>query len=118
MKFAYDYLEVNEVRAIQDHVLVHEMKFEERISSGGIILRNDDMKSVGIRPRWCQVYAIGPEQTDVKVGQYLLVSHGRWTRGIKVRDKNGEHVLRRVDTNDILVVSDELVYDETLSDKE
>jgi co-chaperonin GroES (HSP10) len=93
------------------------MTFDERISNGGIIIPNDDMKSSGIRPRWGRVYAIGPDQTDIKVGQYVLVSHGRWTRGVDIEDANGEHTIRKVDTNDILMVSDEPVHDSTMSDK-
>lgn len=110
--------EVNNLRPLKDHVLVSEMTFNERISHGGIVLRSDDMKSVGIRPRWGKVYAIGPEQSDIKVGQYILISHGRWTRGIKIKDKNGEHTIRRVDTKDVLLISDEPVEDYTIGDKE
>ena len=93
------------------------MQFDERITNGGIIILNDDMKSSGIRPRWAKVYAIGPEQKDVQVGQYILISHGRWTRGVKIDDGSGEKVIRKVDNNEILLISDEPVNDQTLSDK-
>jgi hypothetical protein len=93
------------------------MTFEERISNGGIIILNDDMKSSGIRPRWAKVYAVGPDQKDVQVGQYILISHGRWTRGIKIEDDEGVRTIRKVDNNDILMVSDEPVNDQTMSDK-
>lgn len=97
------------IRAIRDHVIVHEMKFDQKISKGGIILPNDDGKDTGIRPRWGKVYAVGPEQSEVSVGQWILVSHGRWTRGIELQDDETEEAktLRRVDINDILAVSDE-----------
>lgn len=75
---------------------------------------NDDAKVHGIRPRWCRVYAVGPEQDTVTVGQYILVSHGRWSRGIKIKDDNGEVTIRRVDPDDIMAVSDELMIDETM----
>ena len=93
------------------------MSFDIRITNSGILLPNDDMKSSGIRPRWAKVYAIGPDQTDVKVGQYVLISHGRWTRGVTIEDIEGEKTIRRVDPNDILMVSDEPVQDDTMSDK-
>jgi co-chaperonin GroES (HSP10) len=93
------------------------MKFDVRITNGGILLPNDDMKSSGIRPRWGHVYAVGPQQLDVQAGQYVLISHGRWTRGIKIDDGTGEKVIRKVDPNDILMVSDEPMTDETMSDK-
>jgi hypothetical protein len=94
------------------------MKFDERISNGGIVLVNDDMKNSGIRPRWGKIYALGPEVKGLEVGQYIMVSHGRWSRGIKIEDENGEVTIRKVDPKDILLVSDEPVQDATMSDKE
>ena len=93
------------------------MEFKERLSRGGLILLDDDMTSQGIRPRWAQVYAVGPDITDVKVGQYIMVAHGRWTRGISITDEEGEKVIRKVDPDDILLVSDDFVADYTMSDK-
>ena len=90
------------IRAIQDHVIVADMNFEERKTKGGVVLLGDDKTSDGIRPRWARVVAIGTKQKDVKVGQYVLIAHGRWTRGIQLEDE----VIRRVDTDDILLVSD------------
>lgn len=116
-KFSYAPHKVKKILPLRDVIMVSDMTFDERISNGGIVLLNDDMKSSGIRPRWAKVYAIGPEQKDVKVGQYVLISHGRWTRGIKIQDETGEHVIRKVDNNDVLLVSDTPVNDQTLSDK-
>lgn len=108
---------IKKLKALGDTVIVSDMKFDERITTGGIVLVNDDMKSSGIRPRWAKVYAVGPEQKDVKVGQWIMISHGRWTRGLKIEDDEGERTIRKVDNKDILLVSDELVSDDTLSDK-
>lgn len=118
-KYAFGAYRFNkhQIRPILDHIIVDDMQFDERISSGGIVLLNDDMKNSGIRPRWAKVYAIGPKQQDVSVGQYVLISHGRWTRGIKIEDETGEKTIRRVDPNDILMISDEPVQDDTMSDK-
>jgi co-chaperonin GroES (HSP10) len=94
------------LKPLHDNVLVTEMNFGNRTLSSGIIMLADDSKSSGIRPRWAKVFAIGPDQKDVEVGQWVLVDHGRWTRGVKI-DLNGEKiVLRRIDTNAILLVSD------------
>ncbi len=95
------------VRAIKDHVLITDMHFGEMRTSTGIIIRSDDGKSHGIKPRWGYVYAVGPEQQDVNVGQWILVEHGRWTRKIKIHDHSGEREVQRVDTDAILAVSDE-----------
>lgn len=108
---------VSKLHPIGDTILVTDMKFDERISSGGIIIPNDDMKSSGIRPRWCKVYAIGPNQTFVKEGQYILVAHGRWSRGLNIENDLGVITIRKVDPKDILLVSDEPVHDSTMSDK-
>lgn len=96
------------ITPIRDHILVINMDFGESVSSGGIVMLSDDGKSEGIRHRWGEVWAVGPEQTDVKVGDWVLVEHGRWTRGVTVEDQEGnEIVMRRIDLNGILMVSDE-----------
>jgi len=105
----------NGIEAIKDHVLVKGMEFHERITNGGIIVPGNDGKSEGIKPRWGEVVAIGPEQTDIEVGEWVLVEHGRWTRGMKLVIADEELVLRRVDVNDIILVSDEPQSDETWS---
>ena len=119
-KLAFEPHKINRenFKPIGEHIIVTDMKFEERISKGGIIILNDDMKSSGIRPRWCKIYAIGPQyKGDLKEGQYILVSHGRWTRGINIEDENGKRAIRRVDPDEILLVSDEPMEDETWTDK-
>ena len=121
MKLAFDPHRFNkdQFKAIGEHIIVADMQFSERITSAGIVLLNDDMRSEGIRPRWAQVYALGPEFTDndIEVGKWIYISHGRWTRGIDIEDETGKHTLRRVDSNDILLISDEPVNDLTMSDK-
>jgi len=109
---------VKKIHALHDVVIVTDMEFDERITNGGIVLLNDDMKSNGIRPRWAKVYAIGPKQKDIKVGQYIYIAHGRWTRGITIETPEGEKVIRKVDNNDILLVSDEYVKDENYKGKD
>ena len=94
-------------QAIHDHVIVSEMVFDERITHGGIVLLNDNGKGYGIRPRWGRVYAVGPEQQDVKVGQWILVEHGRWTRGLEIEDESGPQTVRKIDPDCIMMVSDE-----------
>ena len=109
-------LRQSQIHPLANSVIVSEMIFDQRITSSGIILPNDNGTGSGIRPRWGQVYATGPEQTDVTVGQWICVAHGRWTRGIDIEDESGKKTLRRIDHNDILIVSDELPQDDTMSD--
>jgi co-chaperonin GroES (HSP10) len=103
------------LRPLGKSVIVSDMNFEERISTGGIIIMTDNGKSTGIRPRWGQVYAVGPEQQDVKVHDWVCVEHGRWTRGIDIEDENGKITLRRVDPKDIMMTADEKPDDLTFS---
>ena len=99
---------------IRDNVLVTDMNFDVRVSAGGIVLPSDDGKSEGVRHRWGRVWAIGPQQKDVKVGEWILLEHGRWTRGVKVTDEDGnEIIIRRADINAILMVTDENPGDNT-----
>lgn len=107
---------INSLRALRDHVLVADMNFDGRKLSSGIFLLNDDMRTAGVRPRWAKVYAVGPEQQDIQVGQWILVAHGRWTRGVKIEDTNSEVVIRRIDPNDVLLISDVEPSDDTVSD--
>lgn len=109
-------LRQDQLRPLNDSVIVSDMVFDERISTGGIVLLSDNGKSTGIRPRWGRVYAVGPDQQDVKPGDWVCVAHGRWTRGIEIEDESGKKTLRRVDPKDIMLQSDELPQDMTFSD--
>ena len=95
------------IKAIKDHVIVSSMYFGERKTSGGIILRDDNGTTQGIRARWAKVYKTGPEQEFVKEGQWILVEHGRWTRKVVINDGENEVEIQRVDNEGILAVSDE-----------
>lgn len=103
------------IRPLYDHVLVRDMNFSGRTLSSGIIMLGDDGKTDGIRPRWCKVYAVGPDQKEVTPGQWVLVEHGRWTRGVEVEIEGEEFTLRRVDGSAMMMVSDEEPADEIVS---
>ena len=96
-----------EIKPLHDSVIVTDMDFSDRKLASGILLLGDDGKTDGIRPRWSKVYAVGPEQQDVRVGQWILVEHGRWSRGLKIVKDNAEFVIRRADPEAIMFVSDE-----------
>jgi co-chaperonin GroES (HSP10) len=97
----------HDITPLKKRVLVCKMQFGETRSKGGIILIDDDGSQAGIHPRWAEIYAIGKDQEDVKVGQWILVSHGRWSRALKVKKDNIELEVRMIDEDDILLVSDE-----------
>jgi hypothetical protein len=117
MTAAYSPTSVQQLRAIKNSVLVADMEFEERQLSSGIVLLKDNGTTAGIRPRWGKIYAVGPEQTEFVVGQWVCVAHGRWTRGVDIEDANNSCVtIRKIDPKDVLLVSDEKPSDDTLSE--
>ena len=97
----------NDIKPLKKRVLVSDMQFGATKSKGGIILLDDDGTEAGIHPRWAKVYAVGDQQDDVRIGQWLLVAHGRWSRALKVKKDGEELEVRMIDENDILLVSDE-----------
>ena len=115
LAYAPHKLSADTFRALGNNVLVSEMAFDQRITAGGLILLNDNGRGSGIRPRWGRVFAVGPDQTDVKIGQWVCVAHGRWTRGIEIEDNGTERTIRRVDPNDILLIADHEPTDDTQS---
>jgi co-chaperonin GroES (HSP10) len=105
----------NDITPLKNRVLVSDMHFGETKSKGGIIIVDDDGTAEGIHPRWGKVYAVGKLQDDVKVGEWVMVAHGRWSRAFKLKRKEKgsagdigvELEVRMIDENDILLVSDE-----------
>ena len=96
-----------DITPLKKRVLVSNMHFGETKTAGGIILTDDDGTESGIHPRWAKVYAVGDQQDDVQVGQWLLIAHGRWSRALKVKKDGVELEVRMIDENDILLVSDD-----------
>ena len=78
------------LRPLKDNVILTNLETGERVSAGGIVIPDDDGKSSGVRARWAQVYAVGPEQKDVKVGDWVLMQHGRWTKGADLKLEGSE----------------------------
>lgn len=97
----------HDITPLKKRVLVSDMHFGEVKTKGGIILTDDDGTESGIHPRWAKVYAIGNQQDDVKVGQWVMVAHGRWSRALKVKKNDKELEVRMIDENDILLISDD-----------
>jgi co-chaperonin GroES (HSP10) len=97
----------HDITPLKKRVLVSHMHFGEAKTKGGIILVDDDGTQSGIHPRWAKVYAVGNEQEDVTVGQWVMVAHGRWSRAFKVKKSGTELEVRMIDENDILLVSDD-----------
>ena len=111
-------IQAKAIRAVTDRVLVTDMYFGEQTTAGGIVIANDDGTARGVYPRWAKVYAKGPENKDeYVVGDWILIEHGRWTRGLKI-DLNGTEVeLRMVEAESVLALSKEKPADVQLGEE-
>lgn len=67
---------------LKNSVFVSDLDHGAQKTMGGIILPDDNMTERGIHARWGKVFAIGPEVDDLRVGDWVLTAHGRWTPGI------------------------------------
>ena len=95
-------------RAVGNRVLVSNMFFGEQKTAGGLIINSDDGKVHGIYPRWGRVYSKGPRNKDpYKEGDWILISHGRWTRGLKFETGSEQLEMRKVELDSILAYSEE-----------
>jgi len=98
---------ISKLAPLKNNVIVRDMDFSSRQLASGIFVLSDDGKADGIRPRWAKVYAVGPDQKDVVPDQWILVEHGRWSRGLEVEVDDETFIIRRVDPDCIMFVSDE-----------
>jgi len=88
---------------IKNRVIVSDMHFGEQRTSSGLIIANDDGKTRGIYPRWARVHSKGPENHEpYNIGDWILIEHGRWTRGVKIDEGTGEQELRMVEAESVL----------------
>ena len=101
-------IKCNTVIPLHVGVIICDMNFDVQKTASGIIIGSDDGKSEGIKPRWGKVYSIGKDQKYIKVGDWILIEHGRWTRSLKIQDATGMQVeLRRVEVKSIIMIGDE-----------
>jgi co-chaperonin GroES (HSP10) len=92
---------------LRDKVLISDMEFGDETTNRGIIIPSGNGKLSGIHPRWGKVFAIGPLQKDVKIGDWILLEHGRWSRGTKYEMDDGSIIdIRLADNAAIMMVAD------------
>lgn len=103
---SYDAI-IAKLRPLHDDVLVHNMDMGEMTTSSGIVVRSDDGKAHGVKPRWAQVYKVGPSQQYIKEGDWVLIEHGRWTRKIKIDDGESIKEIQKIEWQSVLATADE-----------
>ena len=96
------------IKPLHDKVFVSDMEFGEQKTASGLFIPSANGRPEGITPRWGKVWAVGPEQQDVEVGQWVLVEHGRWTRTVEVEQEDGSVLeIRMVESSAIMTASDD-----------
>jgi co-chaperonin GroES (HSP10) len=107
MSFAFAPKKIK-VRALSKDILVVDMDMGDMTTTSGIVIQSDNGKAHGVKPRWAKVYKVGSEvDIDVKVGQWVLIEHGRWTRKINIDDGEGVKDFQKVEIKSIMAVTDE-----------
>jgi len=93
------------VRAIRHSVLGFFVNPPgEGKTKGGIITLDDDGEGVGVKSRFFEIHDVGSDNVvtdDVKKGDFVLVPHGRWSRGFDIDHPEGKK-LYSLDPKDIL----------------
>lgn len=92
------------LRPIGNRVIVKNVDFGEQRTKNGLIVLSDDGTDRGIRPRWGQVYAKGPSNNDeYDIDDWILIEHGRWTRGVEIDTNDKKEILRTVEAESVLL---------------
>lgn len=97
-----------QIRPLSKDILVCDMDMGEQVTQGGIIIKSDDGKAHGVKPRWARVYKKGTDcDLEVEVGQWILIEHGRWTRKIKIDDGESIKEVQKIEVSSVMAVADE-----------
>lgn len=92
------------IRPLRERVIAELKGLGGRYTAGGLFIPDENRKDSGIRARWAQVHYIGEGVRDVRIGDYVLVSHGRWSREFEV-DHEGQQVkMVMLDNKEILAI--------------
>lgn len=97
------------LRPIKTRVLVTDMNFDDYKTKSGLIIPGDDGVVHGIKPRWAKVLAVGPKgPSELKEGDWVLIQHGRWSRGIHMQDPDSKEtkIIWMVESESILLHGD------------
>jgi len=95
------------IKPLKNRVLAELMGLEQRVTASGIIIQGENGKDHGVRPRWARVVLIGEGIDWCEPGQYVLVSHGRWSRQFECEHNGQKLKLVLLDNNECHIVTDE-----------
>ena len=78
-------------------------RFINRTKSSIILTNKNDEEQTSV-PRWGEVISIGPDVSEFKPGEFVLVGAGRWSQFFKI---DGEKYWKS-DSEQVLAVTDEI----------
>ena len=100
-------VKANDIHPLKGKILVSDLDFGEKLTRGGLIITDDDGTDRGVHPRWAKVWRIGEDvDEDIKVNNWILLEHGRWSRGIEIEMNDETLKIHQADANCILAISD------------
>jgi len=72
------------IECLDDTLYIEKIEYGERTLKNGFIIPTETMDHFGnfVRPRWAKVLYKADNIKNVNVGDYILLSHGRWSTGI------------------------------------
>jgi co-chaperonin GroES (HSP10) len=71
-------------RPLKDNVFVTDLDSGPHKTAAGLLIPDDNMTTRGVRPRWARVWCVGPEVTEVRSGDWVLIEHARWTTAFEL----------------------------------
>lgn len=96
-----------DVRPLPGNIFA-QLEVGERVTKSGIVIRDDNGKDHGIRPRWGRVWKVANDIDYIKPGQWILCEHGRWTMTIELKQEDGSVLkFQKIDPKGIMAVQDE-----------
>jgi hypothetical protein len=97
----------NQIEAIQSNIIfkftedVTQTRFVNKAASGILVTSGDGNQT--LMPRWGEALFVGPDVTEVNVGDFILIEPGKWTFGFYIGDAR----YWKTDEDKIIGVSDE-----------
>lgn len=81
-----------EIICLPDTLFVEKIEYGERTTDSGLIVPTEQMNHYGtfIRPRWARVKYKAGNIPFIEVGDWIALSHGRWSTAIKATIKGVE----------------------------
>ena len=73
------------IECLPDTLYVEKIEYGEKTLKNGFIIPAETMDYLGnfVRPRWAKILYKADNIKTVNVGDYILLSHGRWSSSIK-----------------------------------